>query len=57
MKGKGIITEFIYPPIPLRNYDWQANREDYDEDSLIGYGITEEDAINDLIKQEEEQDQ
>lgn len=53
---KGIITEFIYPPIPLRNYDWQAIREDYDEDSLIGYGRTEQDAINDLIQQEKEQE-
>lgn len=49
-----IITEFIYPPIPDRNYDWEAVRENYDAGDLIGYGRTEQDAINNLIEQENE---
>jgi len=49
-----IITSFDYPPIPIRNYDWSAIREDYDEGDLIGTGRTEQDAINDLVCQENE---
>ena len=56
-KGKmrnpdGIITEHIYPPIPIRNYDWSAIRADYDEGDLIGYGRTEQEAIDNLKEQE-----
>lgn len=46
----------IYPPIPLREYDWCAvDDETYDgaPDSRtrnqIGYGATEEEAIADLL--------
>ena len=50
----GIITEHIYPPIPIRNYDWSAIRDDYDEGDLVGYGRTEQAAKDDLIQQEKE---
>tara|TARA_R110002167_G_scaffold181421_3_gene381725 strand:+ start:1029 stop:1187 length:159 start_codon:yes stop_codon:yes gene_type:complete len=50
-----IITEFIYPPIPNRNYDWSAVTDSYDEDDPIGYGKTEQEAIEDLKKQLQEQ--
>ena len=49
-----IITNFEYPPIPIRQYDWSAVRNSYDEGDLIGYGKTEQEAINDLIKKENE---
>ena len=49
-----IITSYDYPPIPIRNYDWSAIREDYDEGDLVGTGRTEQDAINDLVCQENE---
>jgi hypothetical protein len=49
-----IITSYDYPPIPIRNYDWSAIREDYELGSLIGTGRTEQDAVEDLIKQENE---
>lgn len=49
-----IITSYDYPPIPTRDYDWSAIREGYDEGDLIGYGKTEQDAINDLVRQENE---
>lgn len=48
-----IKTEKIYPPIPIRKYDWQAYREDYDKGDLIGTGATEREAIEDLIDQEQ----
>lgn len=47
-----IITNFDYPPIPIRKYDWSAYRDGYDEGDLIGYGETEQEAIYDLLIQE-----
>jgi hypothetical protein len=49
-----IETEFVHPPIPTRDYDWQATREGYDQGELIGHGSTEREAINNLLDQEEE---
>jgi len=53
-----IITTYIYPPIPIREFDWCAVTDNYDgaEDSHcpIGYGRTEEEAIADLLEQIEE---
>ena len=43
-----IVTTYECPPIPLRNYDWSAIREDYEAGDPIGCGKTEQDAINDL---------
>ncbi len=43
-----IITKCINPPIPLRKYDWEAYYDNYDEGDPIGYGATEQEAINDL---------
>jgi len=47
-----IITIHECPPIPVRDYDWSALREDYDEGDFIGYGRTEQDAIDDLLEKE-----
>jgi hypothetical protein len=47
-----IITIHDCPPIPVRDYDWSASREDWDEGDLIGYGPTEQEAIDDLLEQE-----
>ena len=55
-KETKILTSYDYPPIPIRDYDWSAFREDYDEGDLIGYGETEQSAINDLIRKENERD-
>ena len=49
-----IITSYDYPPIPIRNYDWSAIREDYEPGDLVGTGRTEQDAIDDLVRQENE---
>jgi hypothetical protein len=51
-----IRTEFVYPPIPIRDFDWSAVDDDtYDgEGCPIGYGRTEEAAIADLKQQIEE---
>ena len=46
-----IVTRHVYPPIPIRCYDWMAIREDYDEGHPQGWGATEAEAISDLTEQ------
>lgn len=43
-----IITEFVYPPIPIRSFDWSAVFDGYEPDEPIGWGATEAEAIADL---------
>jgi hypothetical protein len=54
--GRHIRTDFVCPPIPIRQFDWSAIVDDtYDggPDSgnrgQVGYGETEEAAIADLV--------
>ena len=53
-----IVTNFVYPPIPDRRFDWSAVTEDYDgaEDAHcpVGWGRTEAEAIADLLEKIEE---
>ena len=49
-----IETAFIFPPIPMRGMDWQATRKGYDEGDLIGRGATKQEAIDNLLEQEDE---
>lgn len=46
-------TDYILPPIPDRQFDWSAvDDETYDgEGCAIGYGRTEQAAIDDLLDQ------
>ena len=46
-----IVTHFVYPPIPVRNFDWAAVTDSYEPGCPIGYGATEQDAIADLQEQ------
>jgi hypothetical protein len=47
-----IRTYHVYPPIPIRDFDWSAVDDDtYDgEGCPIGYGRTEQEAIADLLE-------
>ena len=42
-----IVTEHVYPPIPIRRFDWAAHYDDPEGPS--GWGPTEADAIADLL--------
>jgi hypothetical protein len=44
-----IKTEYDPKPIPVRDFDWIACYENCDENDYIGYGKTEQEAINDLL--------
>jgi len=46
-----IVTEFVYPPIPVRSFDWQAVEDGYESGDPIGRGPTEAAAIIDLQEQ------
>lgn len=48
-----VLTEFIYPPIPIRSHDWCAWRDGHEEDGNYGWGRTEDEAIADLLQNEE----
>ena len=47
-----IVTEFVNPPIPCRDFDWSATHDGYDEGDPIGWGSTESQAIDNLINGE-----
>ena len=45
-----IKTYFDPPPIPIRSCDWSAiDDETHDMDSPVGYGATEQEAIENLL--------
>jgi hypothetical protein len=58
-RGTKIVTDFIYPPVPSRQFDWCAVTDNYDGadggNEPIGYGPTEAAAIADLIEQLEDE--
>ncbi len=54
MSKPPIKTEFVYPPIPVRDFDWAAYRDGWEPGELQGTGRTKEAAIADLLEQEEE---
>lgn len=52
--GRGKVNiAFVYPPIPLRQFDWCAyfDNDEPDDDGhmLVGYGKTEAEALVDLL--------
>lgn len=51
VKEHRIVTEFVYPPIPVRNMDWCAVLDGYEPNDPMGTGETEIEAIQDLLEQ------
>lgn len=49
-----IRTDFWPKPIPPRNFDWTAVDDDYEPGGPIGFGRTEQEAIDDLKAQVDE---
>lgn len=48
-----IKTIYDPKPIPIRDFDWCAVRDNYEPGMPIGHGKTEEASIQDLIEDEE----
>ena len=51
INGRKVQTTHVFPPIPLRNFDWRASFADGDEGDPVGWGVTEKDALQDLYEQ------
>lgn len=49
MANRTIVTSYVNPPIPVRQYDWCAHYEGEEEAGNYGYGATEAEAIQDFI--------
>lgn len=45
-----IVTDHIFPPIPIRTMDWCAFYDGEEEAGGYGYGATEAEAIADFIE-------
>jgi hypothetical protein len=52
LKYGPICTFFVYPPIPVRDFDWEAWYDNLDESGPVGRGPTKEAAIADLLQQD-----
>ena len=52
MAASTIRTEYVFPPIPMRQFDWSAVFDNYEPGCPIGYGRTEKEAIADLLEQQ-----
>lgn len=50
-KSRKIITSHVYPPIPMRNFDWCAYDDDLHPDGPQGWGSSERAAVDDLMEQ------
>ena len=48
MTMKGLKTEYVHPPIPVRHWDWKAWKDG--EEDVLGWGMTREAAIADLME-------
>jgi hypothetical protein len=51
---RDIELSFVYPPIPDRNFDWQATRKGWEPGELVGQGRTPIVALADLLEREME---
>ena len=52
--AKKIITDNVRPPISIRNFDWVAFYDGEEESQHYGYGPTEQEAIADLKRLDQE---
>ena len=49
MTAPKIVTEYVFPPIPIRRMDWCAYYDGQEESGNCGWGFTEQEAIQDLL--------
>ena len=56
MRGNIWELQYLCPPIPVRNLDWEALPEGYDEGDEYATGETVADAITEIERIEDEQE-
>lgn len=54
VNGIEIDTAQMNPAVPIRRFDWVASKANYDLGDKLGFGKTEQDAIDDLFEQLEQ---
>lgn len=47
---KKIVTVLVFPPIPVRKFDWCSYYDGEEEDGNYGWGPTRQEAIRELLK-------
>ena len=52
--ARKIVTSYLNPPIPTRQFDWCAHFDGEEEAGGYGYGATEAEAIQDFVDNCEE---
>lgn len=52
--AKEIVTDYVCPPIPMRDCDWCAFYDGEEERGNYGWGRTEQLAIEDLLERGDE---
>lgn len=50
-------TSCVFPPIPVREFDWCAYHDGDEETGRYGWGYTEKEAVADLARLDEERDE
>lgn len=45
-----LVTRFVYPPIPIRQFDWCCYIDGEEEAGNYGWGRTEEEAVKDFLE-------
>ena len=48
--GRTIKTKYWAKPVPDHRYDWEATLPDMNEDSPVGFGYSELEAISNLLR-------
>jgi hypothetical protein len=48
-QGMTVKTCHVYPPIPIRSFDWAAWFDEFGEDGPRGSGATEQEAVAELM--------
>ena len=51
-EARPIVAYFVFPPIPSRDFDWCATRDNYEEGDPAGWGSTKQSAIDDFLLNE-----
>jgi hypothetical protein len=51
---RDIVMRQVFPPIPVRDFDWAAWHDGDEEEGHVGYGATPEEAIADLDRLDQE---
>lgn len=55
VQKKKIVTSYVNPPIPVRDFDWCAHYDGEEEKGGYGYGATEQEAAKDFLANQDDE--